>query len=60
MLPENFQDDDDSCDCMNCRLKRMEAAIDEMHESVHTLLEMKMAGQAITGMPEGRNRIKAK
>jgi len=51
---------DATCDCMNCRLKRMEAAIGSMQSSVLKLLDERQAPPAIPGMPSERNRMRRK
>jgi hypothetical protein len=47
----------DECDCMNCRLARIEAAIGQMQESVLQAIDKQ---QALPGMPRERNRMNGK
>ncbi|MFH0816205.1 MAG: hypothetical protein V1934_05265 [Methanobacteriota archaeon] len=47
----------EGCNCLNCRLERMEAAIVNMNESVKFMLD----GQnEMPGMPKEKNRINKK
>jgi hypothetical protein len=43
------------CNCMNCRLERMEEAICTMNESVNFILDGR---KEMPGMPKAVNRIK--
>ena len=47
----------EGCNCMNCRLERMEAAIQRMQESVSVIIDK---GTAIPGMPKESNKMKKK
>ena len=47
----------EGCNCLNCRLERMESAIGKMSESVKVILD---GHNEIPGMPKGGNRIKKK
>jgi len=51
------QIDNEGCNCVNCRLERMESAIGKMNESVKVILD---GGNAIPGMPKSGNRINKK
>jgi hypothetical protein len=46
---------DNDCNCMNCRLRRMELDVDKMQKMVEKLREH---GAAMRGMPAERNRLR--
>ena len=45
------------CNCLNCRLERMESAVVKMNESVKVIIESR---SQIPGMPQEANRINKK
>jgi len=47
----------EGCNCINCRLARMETAINQMHESVILILDK---NTEIPGMPKERNKMSRK
>jgi hypothetical protein len=47
----------EGCNCINCRLERMETAIGKMHESVIFILDKKTD---IPGMPKEKNKMTQK
>jgi hypothetical protein len=47
----------EGCNCINCRLARMEATIQNMQESVSVIIDN---GTAIPGMPKENNKMKKK
>jgi hypothetical protein len=47
----------DGCACMNCRLARMEDALDRMREDLEVHLN---EGSTLPGMPDERNKMRKK
>jgi hypothetical protein len=49
--------DVEGCNCINCRLARMESALEKLQESVEFYLEK---GRPIPGMPGEGNKMRRK